>query len=314
MPMGASTLLSARMKEWLKALLLAFVVLFLVHRFVLRWVVVQSTSMYSTLLPGDLIGVERWPTWTGLSRGDIVVFRDPIQDDRSMARRQLLVKRIAGMPGDVLELRNGVLWVNNERVDEAEGISRAYLVRVRSGSDPQALLADLDLPNATVRGNTLELPLTEAVAAEIGSRDDVVSVSPMRGATGAPRHIFPYSQSFRWNSDDFGPLKVPAAGDTLRIDVNTFPLYDRLITRYEANEVTHDGSEILLNGEPLERYVVKGDQYFVLGDARDHSADSRYWGFVPADHVVGRAGFVLLSQRATGGLRSDRWLKGLGGR
>ena len=101
------------MNEWLKAFVLAIVLLMFLHVFVVRWVIVESSSMYATLRPGDLVLVQRWPVWTGFTRGDVVVFRDPMKNNVVMARRPLLVKRIVGMPGDVVELRRGKLFVNN---------------------------------------------------------------------------------------------------------------------------------------------------------------------------------------------------------
>ncbi|MBL8003406.1 MAG: signal peptidase I [Flavobacteriales bacterium] len=299
--------------DWFRAGLVAVGLLVLLHFFVLRWVTVRSTSMYATLYPGDLVGVARWPVWTGFVRGDIAVFRDPLQDRKAFERRQLLVKRIVGLPGDVIELRNGVLLVNGERVHYANE-THSYLVRLRKGTDPTAVLRDLGLPPAFVppgRG-FIELPLNEAMADSIVERTDVVSAERMSSATGAPRHIFPFSPFFRWNSDDYGPLQVPARGDTVRIDDTTIPLYDRIISRYEGNKLEHDGRRLLLEGKPLERYIITKDYYFVLGDSRHYSADSRYWGFVPADHLVGRAGFVLVSQDPDNGvIRRGRVFKGL---
>ena len=302
------------LREWLKAIGLALGILVLLHLFVLRWVTVRHTSMYATLLPGDLVGVERWRVWTGFERGDIVVFRDPVQDDRSLSARQLLVKRLVGLPGDTVQLKAGALFVNGKEIAPAQGESHRHLVRLRGTADPEALRQQLQLPLAFFPPgrSTLELPLSKVQADSLRERKDIVSVEPMGPSTGAPGHIFPYSPNFRWNNDRFGPLTVPAKGDTLRIDVANFPLYDRLISRYEDHSPTHDGSRIVLDGEPLERYVVEQDYVFVLGDARDHSADSRYWGFVPMDHLVGRAGFVLLGQDEDGGLRSGRWFVGLG--
>ncbi len=299
--------------DWFRAGLLAVCVLLAVHFFVLRWVTVRSTSMYATLLPGDLVGVERWPVWTGFSRGDIAVFRDPLQDRKAFERRQLLVKRIVGRPGDVVQLKDGVLFVNGVRTSYP-GETHSYLVRLKKGTDPTNVLRDLGLPPAFVPPGRafIELPLNEAMADTVVRRSDVVSAEPMSSATGAPRHIFPYSPFYRWNSDDYGPVRIPAKGDTVRIDDTTMPLYDRLISRYEGNKLEHDGRRVLLDGKPLERYVIAKDYYFVLGDSRHYSADSRYWGFVPADHLVGRAGFVLVSQDPdNGGLRRGRALKGL---
>jgi signal peptidase I len=302
------------LNDWLKALLIAFVVLGFTHAFVLRWVTVRSTSMYATLHPGDLVGVAKWPLWTGFDRGDIIVFHDPMQDDRTMARKQLLVKRIAGLPGDVVELRNGDLFVNNMAVPPSPLETRSWLVRLAPGIDAHALLSSLGLPtNATsIDGAELELPLNEHMAAALRERSGVRSVERMRSSSGSPGHIFPYSPYYKWNADDYGPIIVPRKGDQLRVDLRTLPLYDRIITRYEGNDLEVAKRALAINGEETKEYVVKQDYYFVLGDSRHYSADSRYWGFVPADHVTGQAAFVLLGNDATtGALRGDRWLLGL---
>lgn len=148
-----------RLNDWLKALLVAFVVLGFIHAFVLRWVTVRSTSMYATLFPGDLVGVAKWPLWTGFDRGDIVVFRDPMQDDRAIARRQLLVKRIVGLPGDVVELRKGELFVNNVPIAPSPFETHSWLVRLQQGTDALALLADLGLPAHSSPADARELEI-----------------------------------------------------------------------------------------------------------------------------------------------------------
>ncbi len=298
------------LNDWLKALLIAFVMLAIAHVFILRWVTVRSTSMYATLLPGDLVGVARWPVWTGFHRGDIAVFHDPIQDDRAMARRQLLVKRIVGLPGDVVELRDGKLFVNNKRVDDVPQETKSWLVRLKHSADPQALLREMGLPPAFVLpdGDEVELPLNMAMAAALRERPDIVSAEPMRLDHGSPGHIFPFSPNYPWNSDDYGPIIVPHKGDHVRVDVSTLPLFDRIITRYEGNKLEAAQNEVCINGAETHSYVVQQDYYFVLGDSRHYSEDSRHWGFVPGDHLVGRAAFALLSSDpANGAVRGDRW-------
>jgi signal peptidase I len=302
------------LNDWLKAALIAVLAIIFLHFFVLRWVTVQSSSMYATLLPGDVLGVERWPVWTGFDRGDVAVFRDPLQDRSLMGNRQLLVKRIVGGPGDQVELRDGALYVNGERQAAADGETHSYLVRLKKGTDPAAVLDELGLPPAFVPPDRtmIELPLNAAMAAAIEKRDDVVSAEPMSGAHGAPSHIFPYSPYFKWNSDDYGPITIPAKGDTVLINVATIPLYDRIISRYEGNKLEAVKNDLLINGQEAHSYVIQQDYYFVLGDSRHYSADSRYWGFVPADHLVGRAAFVLMSADPAGtGARRGRWFKGL---
>jgi signal peptidase I len=304
------------LNDWVKALLIAFVLLGFLHVFVLRFVTVRSSSMFATLWPGDLVAVARWKAWTGFERGDVVVFRDPLQDGRTMARRQLLVKRIVGLPGDEVRLRDGLLWVNGKRVAEFPLETKSWMLRLKKNTDPAALLKQLGLPPAFVDpGHTMiELPLNKAMAKELEKRDDVVHVEPMPSATGSPRHIFPFSPSpsYRWNSDDYGPIKVPKAGDVVRIDAYNIPMYDRIISKYEGNKLEADDDHLLVNGERTERYTVQQDYYFVLGDSRHYSADSRYWGFVPADHLVGGGAFVVMSSEpGSGSVRAGRWFTGL---
>jgi signal peptidase I len=290
------------LNEWLKSLVLALVLLAALHLLVVRFVVVENTSMYATLRPGDLVLVERWPLVTGLDRGSIVVFRDPLKDQEPRWRRPLMVKRIAGMPGDVVELERADLRVNGALTTAPPAATRAFLVRLRSGASSDGIRRLLGLPDLPGIGGSsvLEVPLNDSLADLVNSLPEVVDVAPMRLATGAPRHLFPFSERFAWNGDNYGPITVPAKGDTLRITTANLPLYDRLLTIYEGQRITHAGDSLLLNGQPLQYYVVQQDYYFTLGDGLHSSSDSRYWGFLPADHVVGRVRWVLTGIGADG--------------
>ena len=296
------------LNEWVRAFVVAAMLLAVFHLFVFRWVTVQSTSMFATLLPGDLVLVQRWPVWSGFQRGDVAVLRDPLKDRMPHGRRPLLVKRIAGMPGDTVELRRGVLHVNGSPMPDPPQATHAYLVRLRNGYGPEEVLAWTGLPAGMVQPGRsfIEIPLNRALADSLEALPSVLSAEAMSPATGAPRHIFPFSQRYRWNSDDYGPIVVPERGDTLLINMDNLPLYDRMMSLYEGHTLTVDRNSLLIDGAPLERYVVEQDHYFVLGDSRHHSADSRYWGFVPHDHLVGRAAVVVLG-KGGGSLRNGRW-------
>lgn len=300
--------------SWLKAFLIALIILVALHLFVVRWVTVQSTSMYSTLLPGDLLLVQRWPLFTGFDRNDVVVFRDPVRDNENMLRRPLLVKRIVAMPGDQLQLRNGDLFVNGAYIVPPDGATTAHLVRLKTGASAEGLLKKLDLPEYLLQPERqmLELPLNEELADELRNDPSVVSVTEMSTAKGAPRHIFPFSPFHPWNGDDYGPIAVPKKGDTISIDLQTLPLYDRIISKYEGHELSLDdeNDRLLIDGHELKEYVIEQDYYFVLGDSRHFSADSRYWGFVPKDHLAGRAAVVIMSKGGDG-LRKGRWFRSL---
>lgn len=302
------------LNDWVKALLIAFVVLGCIHAFVMRWVAISSTSMYATLYPGDLVAVAKWHVWSGFERGDVVVFRDPMQDDRTMARRQLLVKRAVGTPGDNVELRNGELLVNDKMVPAYRTETRSWMARLGKNMNAEPLLGQMGLPAQPYRSDArmLELPMNDGIAEDLKERALITGAEPMRTATGSALHLFPYSPNFRWNTDDYGPITVPRKGDEVRITIHNLAMYDRIISRYEGHRMEVVENTLLMDGAPLDRYTFQQDYYFVLGDSRHHSADSRYWGFVPADHLVGRAvGILMSSDPATGSLRGDRWFTGI---
>ena len=150
------------------------------HTFIVRWVIVESTSMFATLKPGDLVLVQRWPVWTGFSRGDVVVFRDPLKDVLSMARRPLLVKRIAGMPGDKVELRHGRLFVNGRELTAETHSTQSYLVRLRDERFVDSLFAELGLPPHSLQPgrSIVEVPMNAAaVTSRRACHDEPPSVT-----------------------------------------------------------------------------------------------------------------------------------------
>lgn len=298
-----------RVPEWGKAFVIALGLLGFMHAFVLRWATVQSTSMYATLIPGDLLGVERWPVWTGLHRGDILVFHDPVQDDRPMRQRRLLVKRIVAMPGDEVEIRQGELFVNGLAFSVGQGQTARWTVRMKEGAQPAHVLGQLDLPaDFVLPGHSVfDLPLNEGLADRLKELPDIITVIPGPKRQKGSGRLFPHGPNYQWSNANYGPLRVPKAKDTVIVDARTLPVYDRIISRYEHNRISVSEGAIQINDQTTDRYTIQGDYYFVLGDSRDHSEDSRYWGFVPADHAVGRAGFVLLNARAGKG----RTFKGL---
>ena len=159
-------------------------------------------------------------------------------------------------------------------------------------------------------------PLTEEMVENLKTFSNIVSAENMvENPEKWDRNIFPANENFKWNVDNFGPITIPAKGETVNITVENLPLYERIIDVYENNDLEVNGNQIKINGEVASTYTFKMDYYWMMGDNRHNSADSRYWGFVPEDHVVGKAKFIWLSldkdKSFPGNIRLKRMFSGV---
>ena len=276
---------------------------------------------YSTLIQNDY---RRLKGFRDVRRGDCVVFgfpngdtvlrKAPVEDYHALVRilgrdkvaslgeyvvrpvdkKDHYVKRCVALPGDTLEIKDGMVWINGRKEEVEPGIQLSYKVvtngqRINSktmeqlGLNPSEIYFDSSLPGYPA------MILTAEMLEKVKELPNVVNVSDNleRDAASVSREIFPFTEDSGWTRDFFGPLWIPAKGATVKITVDNLPLYERIITAYEHSDL----QQALKDGE----YTFKQDYYFMMGDNRHNSLDSRYWGFVPEDHIVGRPALIWLS-------------------
>ena len=222
---------------------------------------------------------------------------------RPVDKRENYIKRCVAVAGDTLQIVNTELFVNGKAQPACEERQHIYFVKTTAPLSEYAF-ANLNITEYDGTAPYYYVATTEKGAEQLRKYKSVESVERYNN-TAPSLDAFPHSEKYAWTQDNFGPLWVPQRGATIDLTIDNLPLYERIIDQYEGHDLRVEGDKIYIDGVETSTYTFAMDYYFMMGDNRHNSADSRFWGFVPEDHIVGKALFIAFS-KGKDGIRFNR--------
>ena len=265
---------------------------------------------------------EDYYAWVRTSGRDYTISRLGPVIVRPTDKKDHYVKRCVALPGDTLSVKDGLVYIDGVQQEVYPGIQLTYRVTTDGHKINPKIIDNLSLNigelfyDSRIPGYPA-MPLTAQMLEKVKALSNVVEVVPnidvWPSTMDSYLMIFPFTENTHWTRDFFGPLWIPKKGATVTLDAESLPFYERIIRDYEHNDLSVSGDKIYINGEEAKEYTFKQDYYFMMGDNRHNSLDSRYWGFVPEDHIVGKPSVIWLStdrdRKFPNNIRWKRFLK-----
>ncbi|MCS5663671.1 MAG: signal peptidase I [Flavobacteriales bacterium] len=278
-----------------RKLIIIVILAFAIKFWVFQPFIVTSSSMDSTLIQGDYLIVNKWQNsifgnHIQPDKGEVIAFHYPL-DKVDVEDKMIYIKRCVGVPGDTIMIENG--QVNSFE----KSLQFDYIIQ-----DPNARInwdflkkIDVHLGGKTINNNWL-LNLGENQINKLKEFDiDFVFKKLIQDPNEFDLSVFPSDTTKKWNRDFYGPLYIPASGDKIEINTNNISLYGKIIEVYENHKLEVDSTSIRIDNNVCSTYTFTQDYYFMMGDNRHHSKDSRHWGFVPQDHLIANCSVVIFN-------------------
>jgi signal peptidase I len=337
-------------REWVDAIIFAVIAATMIRTFFIEAYTIPTPSMEKSLLVGDFLfvskvsygaripetplsfpfahhtmpliggksylewihfGYHRLPGFGKIHHGDCVVFNWPAENlGRPVDKKENYIKRCIGLPGDTIELRDRLVYIDGAPAPVPQNSQSSYHVITDGTGFSEQAVDRLGLRDGEMMSPMeYNFHLTTQGAKDLKTFGNVKVVEANTVPRGVVQDfIFPFDPKYVWNVDNFGPLWIPKKGATLKIDSSNISLYRKVIGEYEGNKLEERDGKIIINGVVATEYTFKMDYFFMMGDNRHNSADSRFWGFVPEDHIVGKAVFIWMSWETNASfLKHIRW-------